>query len=276
MRQSRDEKILDCLQQLGHRYAPTFGKTDHHVEQVVAHAVRFSLNTIAASDAPYHDVDHTKLVTFAGQAILEGLLLSGRAVTKLDWAQFTIALLFHDIGYVRGVCKGDQGNRVATGKGENFIELTANSTDAALSKYHVDRSLMFVRERFSAEFDRHKLLKTDIIMSFIEKTRFPFPPGGGEDKDSMGELVRAADLIGQLGDPNRLQKCPSLFKEFEEIGLNARLGYRRPEDLRRSNSNFYYSVAAPHIQRALGCLKLTAEGRQWLCHLQANVGGHIM
>jgi hypothetical protein len=83
-------------------------------------------------------------------------------------------------------------------------------------------------------------------------------------------------LIGQLGDPNRLQKCLSLFKEFEEIGLNARLGYRRPEDLRRSNTSFYFSVVAPHIQRALGCLKLTAEGRQWLCHLQENVGGHIM
>jgi hypothetical protein len=271
-----DEKIQDCLQQLGHRYAPMFGKADHHVEQIVAHAARFSLDTIAASDAPYHDVDHTKLATLAGQAILEGVLLSGRAVTKLDWAHFTIATLFHDIGYVRGICRGDRGGRVATGRDGEFIELTADSTDAALSPYHVDRSLMFVRERFSAEFDRHGVLKVDVIQGFIEKTRFPFSSDGGKDDDSLGELVRAADLIGQLGDPNRLQKCLALFKEFEEIGLNARLGYRRPEDLRRSNTSFYYSVAAPHIQRALACLKLTAEGRQWLCHLEANVGGHIM
>jgi len=276
MRHSPDEKIQDCLQQLGHRYAPMFGKTDHPVEQIVAHAARFSLDTIATSDAPYHDVDHTKLVTLAGQAILEGLLLSGRAVTKLDWAHFTIALLFHDIGYVRGICKGDQGKRVATGAGGEFIELTADSTDAALSPYHVDRSLMFVRERFSAEFDRHGVLKAELIQGFIEKTRFPFQPTNYRNEDFLAELVRAADLIGQLGDPNRLQKCLSLFKEFEETGLNARLGYRRPEDLRRSNTSFYYSVAAPHIQRALGSLKLTAEGRQWLCNLQENVGGHIM
>jgi hypothetical protein len=273
---SPDEKIQDCLQQLGHRYAPIFGKADHHVEQIVAHAARFSLDTIATSDAPYHDVDHTMLVTLAGQAILEGLLLSGRAVTRFDWAHFTIALLFHDIGYVRGICKCDQGRRVATGTGGEFIELAADNTDAALSQYHVDRSLMFVRERFSAEFDRHGLLKASVIMTFIEKTRFPFPPDDCRNEDFLAELVRAADLIGQLGDPNRLQKCLSLFNEFEEIGLNARLGYRRPEDLRRSNTNFYYKVAASHIQRALGCLKLTAEGRQWLCNLQANVGGHIM
>jgi len=253
-----------------------FGKTDHHVEQIVAHAARFSLDTIATSDAPYHDVDHTKLVTLAGQAILEGLLLSGRAVTKLDWAQFTIALLFHDIGYVRGICKGDQEDQVATGVGGEFIELAADSTDAALSPYHVDRSLMFMRERFSAEFDRHGVLKAELILGFIEKTRFPFQPGNYRNEHFLAELVRAADLIGQLGDPNRLQKCLSLFKEFEEIGLNARLGYRRPEDLRRSNTSFYYSVAAPHIQRALAYLKLTAEGRQWLCNLQENVSGHIM
>jgi hypothetical protein len=42
-------KIQDCLQQLGHRYAPTFGKTDHHVELIVSHAARFSLETIATS-----------------------------------------------------------------------------------------------------------------------------------------------------------------------------------------------------------------------------------
>jgi hypothetical protein len=113
-------------------------------------------------------------------------------------------------------------------------------------------------------------------MGFIEKTRFPFPPGEGKHENSLSELVRAADLIGQLGDPNRLKKCLALFKEFEEIGLNARLGYRRPEDLRRSNTNFYYKVAAPHIQGALECLKLTPEGIQWLCNLQANVGGQIM
>ncbi len=34
-------------------------------------------------------------------------------------------------------------------------------------------------------------------------------------------LLRAADLIGQLGDPNCLRKANALFYEFEEIDLNA-------------------------------------------------------
>ena len=266
------DKILHCLNQLDHFYAPKFGNSDHNVKNIVLHAARFSFQAISKSDATYHDVDHTILVTFAGQAILEGLHVSGRTVTKIDWGLFTTALLFHDIGYIRGLCKRDHGNLVATGTGDELIELPVNSTDAALSRYHVDRSLMFVRERFRAEFDTQELLNSEVITNYIEMTRFPFPSGEDKNSDPLAELVRAADLIGQLGDPNRLQKCSALFKEFEEIGLNAKLGYRRPEDLRNDNTSFYWKIVSPYIQRALVYLNLTQEGRLWIANLQANVG----
>ena len=271
-----EDRILHCLNQLGHFYAPKFGNADHHVENTVLHAARFSLQAISKSDAAYHDVDHTILVTLAGQAILEGQHLSGGSVTKIDWGHFTIALLFHDIGYARGISKGDHGNLVATGTGDEVIELPVNSTDAALSSYHVDRGLMFVRQRFSAEFNIQELLNAEVIIGFIEMTRFPFPPGERKNANPLAELVRAADLIGQLGDPNRLQKCSALFKEFEEIGLNAKLGYRRPEDLRNDNASFYWKIVSPYIQKALAYLDLTREGRRWIANLQANVGGSII
>jgi len=271
-----EDNIQHCLRQLGHIYAPKFGHANQYLEKTVLHAARFSLETISKSDAAYHDVAHAILATLAGQAILEGHLLSGGAVTKIDWGHFTIALLFHDIGYARGICKGDHGNLVATGKGDEVIELPVNSTDAALSAYHVDRSQMFIRDRFRAEFDTHDQLHAEVISDYIEMTRFPFSPGEHGNSDSLEELVRAADLIGQLGDPNRLQKCSALFKEFEEIGLNAKLGYRRPEDIRNDNTSFYWKIVRPYIQRALVNLKLTREGRRWVANLQANVGGPII
>jgi hypothetical protein len=43
--------------------------------------------------------------------------------------------------------------------------------------------------------------------------------------------VRAADLIGQLGDPLYLRKLNALFHEFAETGLNDVLGYANPADL---------------------------------------------
>ena len=46
--------------------------------------------------------------------------------------------------------------------------------------------------------------------------------------DEEGSLARAANLIGQLGDPHYLQKANALYYEFEEVGMNKQLGYACP------------------------------------------------
>jgi hypothetical protein len=271
-----ENKIQHCLNRLAYSFERNFGGPNHPVEKIISQAARFALETIAKSDAPYHDVEHTILVTLAGQAILEGLALSERTATEKEWGHFTLALLFHDIGYVKGICKADHGSRLATGVGDETIELPITSTDAALARYHVDRSKLCVRERFGQEFDLQKLLEIEVITGYIEMTRFPFTHEVHKHTDRLTELVRAADLIGQLGDPNRLQKCSALFEEFEEIGLNAQLGYRRPEDLRNDNTRFYWKIVNPQIQGALRLLNLTPQGRRWAANLQANVGERII
>jgi serine phosphatase RsbU (regulator of sigma subunit) len=119
-------------------------------------------------------------------------------------------------------------------------------------------------------------LNAEVIAAYIEVTRFPFSPAETGEPDFLAECVRAADLIGQLGDPDRPRKCASLFDEFEEIGLNARLGYRSVADLRGDTGRFYRKAARPHIHRALGYLGLTGEGRQWIANLEANVGERIV
>ena len=69
-------------------------------------AARLVLERLGNTDALYHDVEHTMMVTLVGQQIIRGRLLS-EALTPEDWLHYTTALLVHDIGYVRGVCKGD-------------------------------------------------------------------------------------------------------------------------------------------------------------------------
>jgi hypothetical protein len=68
--------------------------------------------------------------------------------------------------------------------------------DAALMPYHVDRSKLFVMDRIA----KSKLLDAGRITSAIECTRFPPAHGPNDKNNEEGSLVRAADLIGQLGD----------------------------------------------------------------------------
>jgi hypothetical protein len=256
------------VQQLKAGYRKTYGNLKNDYGDIIAWAGGMSLENIANSDALYHDVEHTILVTLVGQEVLRGRHIREGGVSPEDWLHFMISLICHDIGYVRGVCRQDQGNLCATGINQTLIELPPGATDAALTEYHVDRGKLFIEERFGG----HKLLDTQTIKQNIELTRFPVPSAEDhQDTHNYPGLVRASDLIGQLSDPRYLKKITALFYEFEETGVNKVLGYQNPGDLRQNYPQFYWKSVYPYIQDALSYLTLTQQGQQITANLYANV-----
>jgi hypothetical protein len=255
-------------------YYRTYSNLEPQFGNIITWTGRLALENIANSDALYHNVEHTVMVTLAGQAILEGKHISEGGVTPSDWMHYLLALLCHDIGYVKGICSLDKGNQFATGVGKKTITLPEGGTDVALTPYHVDRSKMFVRERFGKKLleDMDTVIDAEKIASYIEMTRFP-PPDKPEYKDTngYGGLVRAADFIGQLGDPNYLRKTPALFYEFEETNSNQAHGYTKPGDLRDAYAKFYWNVVSPYIQQAIKYLQVTQDGKQWIASLFSHV-----
>jgi len=265
-----------CVEELRNAYERTYSNMEEQLGNIITWSGRLVLENIANSDALYHNVEHTVMVTLAGQAIIEGKHLLEGGVAPRDWVHYMMAVLCHDIGYVRGICGGDRDGKVATGVGDETVEIPHGASDAALSPYHVDRSKLFVRERFGKGLLMGMVTNIDaeLIASYIEMTRFPVPDDDWY-KDTVGYpgLVRASDFVGQLGDPNRPRKSPALFFEFEETGSNEELGYKRPGDLHENYAKFYWDVVSPYIQEALRYLRVTQEGKQWIANLYANVFG---
>jgi len=119
------------------------------------------------------------MITLVGQEILRGRHIIVGGVTPRDWLHFIISLL-------------------------------EGATDASMAPYHISRSKLFIRERFTKA-----LVDLDIVATEtnIEHTRFPVPEDEQhESTDDFPGLVLAADLIGQLADINYLRKQPALFK----------------------------------------------------------------
>jgi hypothetical protein len=262
------------VQQLRNAYQRTYGDINSDFGRIVAWCGRLSLENISNSDALYHDIDHTIMVSLAGQAIIEGKHLREGGVTPRDWMHFMMAVLCHDIGYVKGVCRNDTLEMFATGVGDEMIRISPDGTDVSLTPYHVNRSKLFVRERFGVGLleDMTKHLDADLVASYIEMTRFPSPKDEMyKDTRGLGGLVRAADFVGQLGDPDYFRKSPALFYEFEELGLNETLGYKSPNDLRRNYASFYWEKVSPYIQDALHYLSLTEDGKQWIANMHSHV-----
>jgi hypothetical protein len=260
--------IGNFVEQLKAGYQRTYGNLKADYADIIAWAGSMALENIANSDALYHDVEHTILVTLVGQEVLRGRHIREGGVSPEDWLHFMISLACHDIGYVRGVCREDQGNLCATGINDALISLPPGASDASLTPYHVDRGKLFIDERFRG----HKLLDTEVIKTNIELTRFPIPnQEDHQDTIHYPGLVRASDLIGQLSDPRYLKKITALFYEFEETGVNKALGYRTPADLRRNYPQFYWKSIYPYIKDALRYLALTQQGQQITASLYANV-----
>ena len=71
--------------------------------------------------------------------------------------------------------------------------------------------------------------------------------------------MRAADLIGQLGDPIT-EEGQCAVQEFGEIGLNRQLGYETPADLVDKYPQFYWGRVSPYIQDTIRYLNVTSGG----------------
>ncbi|KAB8321212.1 metal-dependent phosphohydrolase [Tolypothrix campylonemoides VB511288] len=265
------EILIDAfVAQIREGYRRTYGCLKNDYQDIIAWAGNMALENIANSDALYHNVEHSILVTLVGQEILRGKHIREGGVSSEDWLHFLISLVCHDIGYVKGVCRQDREDEglYATGKDGKMIPLPPGASDASLTPYHVDRAKLFIDERFGG----HKLIDSQVIKSNIELTRFPVPAAEDhQDTNNFAGLVRAADLIGQLSDPRYLKKITSLFYEFEETGTNRVLGYQTPGDLRKNYAKFYWNVVYPYIKDALRYISLTQQGKQIIANLYSNV-----
>ncbi len=244
-----------------------FGSSQAHLVEMVPSIARIALECIGNSDALYHNVEHTMLVTLAGHDILRGRALHTHMPAE-DYAHVIIACLTHDIGYVRGLFRADDHDGYLVDPTGRKVALPRGSSDAALLPYHVDRSKMYVMERVEgiAALDKRRIARA------VEGTRFPSSfPSEEEEFDEEAALLRAADLIGQLGDPHYIRKANALYHEFEEAGLNRQLGYSSPADLVNLYPQFYWNSVAPHVQTAIRYLNVTSSGRQWIANLYSNV-----
>jgi hypothetical protein len=200
--------LADALaQNLVETYGRVYGEQEAPIPARLGEAARLVIERIASSDALYHDCQHTALVTLCVQDILRGRLKE-RVVTADEWYHTILAALTHDIGYVRGICPGDTAEHFVIDAAGNTVTLPRGASDAFLAPRHVERGKIVVRERFAPV----PFVDEERVATAIELTRFPVPDDDDHAAtDTEAGLVRAADLIGQLGDPLYLCKLNALY-----------------------------------------------------------------
>jgi hypothetical protein len=251
---------------LAEDFREIFGPSHAELAERLGSLARSAIEAIAKSDALYHNFEHTMLVTAVGRDILRGRVLSER-IEPADYLHLILACLLHDIGFVRGILKGDTSTEFVVDDSGRKVSLPRGASDAALMPHHVDRSKLFVYERLggSPQVDAVRVAEA------IELTRFPPFLESIDNADIESRLVLASDLIGQLGDPLYPKKANALFAEFEENGVNRQFGYETPADLVDKYPSFFSNRVKDHIEEGVKYLTITASGRQWVSNLHNHV-----
>jgi hypothetical protein len=197
---------------------------------------------LQALDTKYHDYEHTLQVTLCLARLLQARHQAGAqpALSLPRFEQVLIAALFHDSGYLK--TKYD-----TFGSGAKFTVV------------HVERGAefagMFLTEQgFPApgiKAVQNMILCTNFM---ADLARIPF---ADEEERMAGLALATADLLGQMADPDYVDKLPRLFSEFREADYFKAPGgagtdtatFSSANDLMRKTPLFYEKVVKVKINR---------------------------
>jgi hypothetical protein len=111
-----------------------FGSGQQDIAERLNSLAQSTMQCLGRCDALYHNLEHTMLVTMVGRDILLGRTQSER-IEAQDYNHTIVACLLHDIGYVRGVLRGDtETHFVIDDRGET-VSLPRGASDAALTPH---------------------------------------------------------------------------------------------------------------------------------------------
>lgn len=154
-----------------------------------------------ASDLNYHDFRHTLLATRCFIDLAEGYVAAGKE-PRMEVRGFELgvaAILLHDSGYMK-------------------LRSDTEGTGAKYTSCHVVRSCAMAASVLPKlglrQEEVHCVLEAircTGLTSQIERLNFAEPL-----HRTLGCMVATADYLGQLADPDYVERLPHLYAEFEE------------------------------------------------------------
>ncbi|MBW2169756.1 MAG: hypothetical protein JRG69_10955 [Deltaproteobacteria bacterium] len=167
----------------------------------------------------YHDLQHTTDTIMAMARLMHGAQVRGVFLDDSSVTLGLISALMHDAGFIQDA--GDQ-----SGTGAKYTIVHISRSIEFMRQYFIEKG--FSREDFRQ--CRNALLCTGLNTE-VGRIRF-------ESKENrlIGEMLGAADLLGQMADRTYLEKLPFLFLEFKEACV---LDYADELDFLKKTFPFY-------------------------------------
>lgn len=198
-----------------------------------------------ASDARYHDFEHTMQGTLCMGRLLRGRHLAGAhpQLTQRMFQLGIVAMLLHDTGYLK---KRDD----------------LDGTGAKYTVVHVGRSAEFAArllEQKGCNLTDIKAVQNMIRCTGVD-ANVDVIPFQSDMERVVGQALGTADLLGQMSAENYVDKLPFLFSEFDEAARYSRdrthlvSMFSSPADLMHKTPDFWKNYVQLKLNRDFGGL----------------------
>lgn len=190
-------------------------------------------NGYKASNAKYHNLEHTCAVALATARLLHGCIVSRYVrIEESDFVLGVVSAYFHDTGLIQ----------------ENWDE---SGTGAKYTVGHEQRSIVFATNYLASK--GISASKIRLCTDAIQSTNLSVPPSkidySNINSEVIGRIVGSADLIAQIADRAYLERLSLLFAEFREARLP---GFNTELDLLRQTEDFYTKTAKKRLDDDFG------------------------
>jgi hypothetical protein len=186
---------------------------------------------VKRSNTPYHDLEHTALVSLTMGRILHGALLSGVRLEGEELLAGLLAALFHDTGYLQDA--SEVGGTGAQHTHDHETRSVARFTEFAEAMGLSPRIVTLCGEAIA-----HTSLQSHSTESEVAAQ-----PEDQSQAELLPTYLMFADIMGQMADRAYLEKILLLYREFQEAGIDA---YEDEFDLLRQTPSFYLSLLKKH------------------------------
>ena len=246
-------------------------KSDHPsvapaLVQALEDGVRIILTQLARSDALYTNFDTALTVGSVALRVAEGRQVAEGNVAPEDLLHFLLAALGLYLGFVRDLLPSDGLEEVDDGLGGR-LALPPGGTDGTLQPSFNARSQAFLRRRFA----EHPVIDGERLARWVGAV--PFPETGAEaaPASTWARLLRGAHSLSLAADPAFVQRMPRLFRQLEEVGLAAELGYGHGDDIVAAYPSLFWGPMMEMTAPAMRYLRFTAQGKLWLSRVHAQM-----
>lgn len=186
-----------------------------------------------ASNAKYHNLEHTCSVVLSTARLLHGCISSKFCL--VDEQLFSLGIIsayFHDTGMIQ-----EEGDDLGTG--------------AKYTVGHEQRSINFMTKYLSSRGYGEQDIRicNDAIQSTILSKKPSKIDFASLYSEMIGRIVGSADLIAQIADRTYLEKLHLLFAEFREARLP---GFNTELDLLKQTEDFYTTTARQRLNDDFG------------------------